>query len=200
MIAKKAILSTGLMLGCICLATAQGYYDDDIYYDPSKDTKSKQINASVQKERKLRQQQEAAEQQRLQQQAYQQLYQQYYGNYDPTLGGGDFAAADTYAPDASGSMRNVDEYNRRGNYSRRDTSAQALPKQDEFAYTQRIEKYHNPDIISSVNDPELVDYYYSSANSQPEINIYMTTPGCGPYYNAWAWNAWDPYWYGPSWS
>ncbi len=30
MIAKKAILSTGLMLGCICLATAQGYYDDDI--------------------------------------------------------------------------------------------------------------------------------------------------------------------------
>ena len=159
------------MLGCVFTAMAQSYYDDDIYYDPSKDTKTKQVNAAVQKARQQRQQQEAARQKALQQQAYQQVYQQYYGNYDPTLGGEDFAAADTYKPTAGGSARDVDEYNRQGRSARRDSLSGQMAQPDEFAYTQRIEKFHNPDIISSVNDPDLVDYYYSSAASQPNINI-----------------------------
>ncbi|MCM1021923.1 MAG: hypothetical protein NC343_06590 [Muribaculum sp.] len=203
MIAKKVILLTGLMLGSICSAMAQSYYDDDIYYNPDKDTKSKQINAAVQKNRQLRQQQETAQQQRLQQQAYQQLYQQYYGNYNPDLGGGDFAAAGTYTPETKGTSRDVDEYNRRGTTPTVEKTdsipLSALTQPEEFAYTQRIEKYYNPDIIASTNDPDLVNYYYSSASSQPDINIYVSSPGWGGYYSPWAWSYWDPYWYGPSW-
>ncbi len=205
MIAKKAFITAILLAGCAGLASAQNsYYDDDIYYDASKDKTAKAKNEAHKKAKEEQRQRELEEQRQAEQQYYEQLYRAYYGNYDPTLGGHDFEGADAYTVNA-GSSRNVDEYNRAGKYGRRDTSATAQQASaDNFAYTRRIEKYHNGDIISDVNDPAVVEYYYSQ---QPDINIYVTTPSWG-YYSPWdwyygygypyRWNYWDWYW-GPSW-
>lgn len=67
-------------------ASAQGYYDDDIYFDPSKAKKE----------------QPAQKKQPAQQQAAQQPTQFYYdgASYVPWTGAGDFQAADSYAPPA----------------------------------------------------------------------------------------------------
>ncbi len=102
----------------------------------------------------------------------------------------------TCPPDAykvSGtSTRSVDEYNRRGQYATNDTTRQSMSK-DGFEYTRRIERFHNDDIVSTINDPELVDYYYS----QPEVNIIINSPGYwGP---SWAWNRWYSPWYWDPW-
>lgn len=206
MIAKKAFITAILLAGCAGLASAQNsYYDDDIYYDASKDKTAKAKNEAHKKAKEEQRQRELEEQRLAEQQYYEQLYRAYYGNYDPTLGGHDFESADTYTVTA-GSSRNVDEYNRAGKYARRDTSAVAQQASDDnFAYTRRIEKYHNGDIISDVNDPAVVEYYYSQ---QPDINIYVTAPSWG-YYSPWdwyygygypyRWSYWDWYW-GPSWS
>lgn len=184
MLAKKLLLLTSLLVGGVIMTRAQGFYDDDIYYDPAKDTKAKQEMAA-----------KAA------QKAAQQAAQY---NYDPTLGGHDYYGADAYQV-AGTSTRDVDEYNRRGAYAPADTTV-ADAKGDDFTYTRRIEKYHNGDIIADINDPELVEYYYSS---QPDVNIIINAPGYGwgspwgyNYYawnSPWYWNSWDWYW-GPSWS
>lgn len=154
MLAKKLLLLTSLLVGGVIMTRAQGFYDDDIYYDPAKDTKAKQEMAA-----------KAA------QKAAQQAAQY---NYDPTLGGHDYYGADAYQV-AGTSTRDVDEYNRRGAYAPADTTV-ADAKGDDFTYTRRIEKYHNGDIIADINDPELVEYYYSS---QPDVNIIINAPGYG---------------------
>lgn len=206
MIAKKALLTAILFAGCVSFASAQNsYYDDDIYYDASKDRTVKARNEAHKKAKEEQRRREEEEQRLAEQQYYDQLLRAYYGNYDPTLGGHDFEGADAYTVNA-GSDRNVDEYNRAGKYAQRDTSAYAQQAAtDDFAYTRRIEKYHNGDIISEVNDPAVVDYYYSS-QSQPDINIYVTSPSWS-FYSPWdwyyghpyRWSYWDWY-YGPSWS
>ena len=154
MIAKKAFFTAILLAGCAGLASAQNsYYDDDIYYDASKDKKVKAQNEAHKKAKEEQRKREAEQQRMAEQQYYDQLYRAYYGNYDPTLGGHDFEGADAYTVNA-GSTRNVDEYNRAGKYARRDTiSPRQQNGSDDFAYTRRIEKYHNGDIISDVNDP-----------------------------------------------
>ena len=177
MVGKKLLLSIAMLGAGIMSVSAQGYYDDDIYYDPAKDTKAKQEKLELAKRK-----QAAA--------AARQYYNQ--NNYDPTLGGHDYAGADTYAVTGT-SSRDVDEYNRRGKYAQADTTAGRQAMTDDFAYTRRIEKYHNSDIISDINDPALVEYYYST---QPEVNIIINSSG---WYSPWAWNYYDWYW-GPSWS
>ncbi len=191
----KAFLTLSLCVGALSVS-AQGFYDDDIYYDASKDTKAKEEIAAHKKaveEERIRQQQEYEAQMN-----YLRSLANRQNTYNPNLGGGDYAAADTYALPGTGSARNVDEYNRRGAYasSSSDSATSALANDDEFAYTRRIERFHNGDIIASVNDPELVDYYYSTA-SQPDINIYVVNPG----WNRWnyGWNYWGPSWYDPWW-
>lgn len=175
MLAKKLLLLTSLLVGGVIMTRAQGFYDDDIYYDPAKDTKAKQEMAA-----------KAA------QKAAQQAAQY---NYDPTLGGHDYYGADAYQV-AGTSTRDVDEYNRRGAYAPADTTV-ADAKGDDFTYTRRIEKYHNGDIIADINDPELVEYYYSS---QPDVNIIINAPGYG-WGSPWGYNyyAWNSPWYWNSW-
>ncbi|WP_304633156.1 hypothetical protein [uncultured Muribaculum sp.] len=168
-----------LLTGGAFVASAQSYYDDDIYYDASKDTKPKQVKPKKQ----------------------QPVYEDYYyqNNYDPTLGGHNMPGSDAYKVSGT-STRSVDEYNRRGQYATNDTTRQSMSK-DGFEYTRRIERFHNDDIVSTINDPELVDYYYS----QPEVNIIINSPGYwGPswawnrWYSPWYWDPWDWGW-GPSW-
>lgn len=96
MLAKKLLLLTSLLTGGFIISHAQGFNDDDIYYNPAKDTKAKQEMA------------DKAARKAAQQAA------QY--NYDPTIGGHDFYGADAYQVVGS-STRDVNEYNRRGAYA-----------------------------------------------------------------------------------
>lgn len=206
----KAFLTSLLAVAVAIGASAQSYYDDDIYYDASKDTKAKQEIAAHKKaveQERIRQQQ-----QRDNEMAYWRAVVNQSGNYNPELGGDDYAAADTYALPGTGSARNVDEYNRRGAYAPSAQYGDSTAGADDFAYTRRIERFHNGDVIASANDPDLVDYYYAAEQSQPDVNIYLVSPGWsswwGPswYYDPWYYDPWWPrsYWswnyWGPSWS
>ena len=158
MIGKKLLFAAALLVGTAVSSYGQGYYDDDIYYDPAKDTKAKH---------------EKAKQAKLERQAAEAAAIARMSTYDPTLGGHDFAGADTYTVTGT-SSRDIDEYNRRGKYAAADSTRRGQGVNDDFAYTRRIEKYHNADIISDINDPALVEYYYSSS---PEVNIIINSPG-----------------------
>lgn len=156
----------------IGIMSAQGYYDDDIYYDPSKDKKA---------------QEKAVVTHTYSVQEYQQSY--------PVE---DYPAADTYVLPAATNNWDVDRYNRRHEVN--DTlaasvqAADSLAAKGDFAYTRRLEKFYNPEIVINTDDPELIDYYYNSA--QPDITINIGTP---TYYgSSWSW-AWDP-WYTPLWA
>ena len=158
------------------LAAAQDF-EDDIYYNPSK-TQKKTVKAVTVK------------------------------NYQPTP---DYPAADTYTPGAytfssNPSTRDIDEYNRRTTPALRDTITVNADTLGEFLYTQRIEKFHNPDVVTQTGDADLIDYYYSQPQTTSSVNIYVNN---GPYWNSWnypyrySWAYYDPwYWnsWGPSWS
>lgn len=120
---------------------------------------------------------------------------------------GDYAAADTYAPSTQGLNVDVDTYNRRGMFAPIDsvTPAQSIQSED-FAYTRRIEKYHNSDIVSGSQDDELQAAYYATQTQQPtEINVYVieTAPSWTSwwgspywsysYYDPWNWGYYRPY-------
>ncbi|MDE6514244.1 MAG: hypothetical protein K2L05_08690, partial [Muribaculaceae bacterium] len=175
-------------------ASAQGYFDDDIYFDAKKAKKEKAEKAE--KAEKLQKQQPVK------------------------------AAAtveSSVADYGTGSTRAVDEYNRRGSYKPQQAATTDLG--ENFQYTRRIERFSNPDIVISSNDPDL-QYYYSYADDElagstgtasPTLNIYVSNPDPWDNYmnryfydSAWAWAvrpAWyysNPWWsynyWGPTWS
>lgn len=177
---------------------AQGFYDDDIYYDASKAKKEKQEKA-VEAARKAAR-----------------------ANYIPSGPVTDYPGADTYVVN-SGSTRDVDEYNRRytvDSSGREVTDSVSLDQLtgSDFANTRRIERFSNPDIVSGSGDGELMDYYYAS-QSQPSTTVIINNVDpwyyggiYSPWYNGyysynpwrWGWSSWypgyyDP-WFGPSWS
>ena len=107
-------------------------------------------------------------------------------NYIPTA---DYPAADTYST-GSYSMqpvtRHVDEYNRRGNYRySSDTVTVNADTLGDFLYTRRLERFHNPDVVTNTGDDELIDYYYSqpAATTSSNVNIYVNADPY--YYNTW---------------
>lgn len=137
----------------------------------------------------------------------------------------DYPAADTYTINGTRTI-SVDDYNRRGIFATDSLSADTAAT--DFRYTRLIEKYYNPDIVTSQNDPELANIYYLEPD---QVNIYVNTPSGYwgydylspyaswnlsfgyPYYNnywrwssPWYWNTWyDPYWswswgWGPGWA
>lgn len=99
----------------------------------------------------------------------------------------------------------VDTYNRRGQFLVADTiDASNDSISDTYAYTRRIERFHNGDIVSGSGDQDLIYTYYS----EPEVNVYVINASpwsAYGYYNPWSpwpyrpigWNSW---YYGPSWS
>lgn len=202
MIAKKVLLLVSLMTGSCLASYAQ--YDDDIYYNPAK---SKKTQTTTVKKSSARSTSAGS--------AANNAYNGYgvSGNsnggstYNYNLGGADYAPADSYQV-AGTSTRDVDEYNRRGAYSQNDSAAGISEQPEDYKYTRRIEKYYNEDIIADVNDPAIVESYYSSA---PDVTINVISPGYGWYSpwwywnDPWYWNSWGPSWswnwgWGPSWS
>lgn len=174
---KKIFVVAAAVLGSVGLISAQGYNDDDIYYNPDKEVKKKPEPVVVKTQ---------------------------------TVTVIDYPAADTYGVHTTGAVRDVDEYNRRMPVE----SDSTLKTQGEtFEYTRRIERFYDPQVVVSLDDPELVEYYYASA--QPEVNIIVgstsfTDPWLwnfgwySPYsYSYWGWNSWYcgyPYsWWRPSW-
>ena len=96
----------------------------------------------------------------------------------------------------------VDAYNRRGTVAAPDSSAALIT--DNFGYTRRIQRFHNPDIIEQAGDT-VAEYYYASP-SEKDINLYVINNvdpvgGYSPYYNPYSWsypwNSWN--WYAPGW-
>lgn len=186
-------------------AFAQGYYDDDIYYDASKSKK----------EKKAQQKKQTVSKQ-----------SSYYGNRNNSgYQVADYPAADTYTVNGSLNM-DVDTYNRRGQFLVPDSIPADSLENGDFTYTQRIERFHNPDIVSGSEDQELRDYYGYAMQQPQNVNIYVIDNNPWNYYgpswswrygNPWYWNswgpswslswgwyswAWDPYWswgWGPSW-
>ncbi|MDE6043164.1 MAG: hypothetical protein K2G07_06435, partial [Muribaculaceae bacterium] len=97
----------------------------------------------------------------------------------------DYPAADTYTPAAgSGLNMSVDEYNRRGAYANGTPADSTAAEADAFAYTRRIERFHNPDIVAESDDDEFVEYYYATDPVVLNVNVIDVNP-------------WD--WWGPSW-
>ncbi|MDE5845232.1 MAG: hypothetical protein K2H44_07600 [Muribaculaceae bacterium] len=114
----------------------------------------------------------------------------------------------------SGSTRNIDEYNRRNQTAAGQHSSN--DQVEDFAYTRQIERFYNPEVVSSSKDADLQEYYYYSQTEKPQttVNIYLEpnyrwwSPSW--YYgwnNPWSWNwGWgydpwlDPWYAGPSWS
>lgn len=104
----------------------------------------------------------------------------------------------------------IDEYNRRGQFLVTDTVAAANDSvsADTYAYTRRIERFYNGDVVNGSGNQELIDSYYNTAGNT-DINVYVVNPSPWGYYNGWynpwspwAWNSlyWNNYFYGPSWS
>jgi hypothetical protein len=179
---KANILFKGLaaiaLLGLPILASAQDY-EDDIYYNPSKSTKSKTTTTTKKTT----------------------TQRSYTNNY---VSQPDYAAADTYYYN-SGSTRDVDEYNRHSNSAYADTliSGPDSLGVNEFGYTRRIERFHNPNVVVNTGDSELIDYYYSTDASSDDctnINVYVVEDPF--YYSSWrypyyGWSRWNRWCYSP---
>lgn len=159
-------------------ASAQGFYDDDIYDSGKKKT-------TTVKQTKSASRTAADPIPSLSGTGF------YYGGDGNIYA--EYPAADSYSYN-SGNVRDVDEYNRRGFFAR--SGVDSIPADslaDYFAYTRRLEKFHNPDVVSGSSDADLQAYYYES---QPaNVNIYVNN---SPFYNPWGWNSFYSPW--PSWS
>lgn len=117
-----------------------------------------------------------------------------------------YPGADTYAaPAGSGLKVDVDEYNRRGQFLvSTDTASTDTVGQDAdtFAYTRRLERYYNPDIVNGSGDSDLINYYYATEPAS-DINVYVvntwpTWPAYSSWYSPWYVSPW--YWPSYSWS
>lgn len=116
------------------------------------------------------------------------------------------AAQDNYRVE-----RDVDEYNRRGNYGKmydidingdtiyldNDSIYNDSIYDEAFANTRRIERFYNPDIIILSDDDELVELYYDDT---PTINLIVGSDwGFGSSYG-WGYTSFYPWytgWYDP---
>lgn len=171
-IKKTLLLSLLVTVAGVC--RAQGYYDDDIYFDSSKD---KDKNIELAKKQKEAARKRAA-------------------NAVILYPVADFPAADTYAPEGT-STRSVDEYNRRGIFAKDSLAHDSLGNVTDFAYTRQIERFYNPEIVKGSADAELAGLYYA----QPAyVNISVNVPYSTYWGYPYGWSGWyDPWYYSSYW-
>lgn len=188
--AKKAqtrMLPALALMALPTLAIAQGYYDDDIYYNPSKET-PKPVQTTKTNTKATT----------------------YYS--DPL----DYPAADTYIVN-TGSTRDVDEYNRHGQFLVPDSvKTETTTTTDTYANTRKIQRFHNEGIVDGMSNDDYATYVITNP---AQLNIYVESPLYTSFYNPlyspfgyygyrspyWSlsWGYYDPWfydpWYGPSW-
>ena len=122
-------------------------------------------------------------------------------------------------------LRNVDEYNRHigsGDLLAQNAVGDTVGVDstiagggDAFQYTERIRRFHNPDVIAESEDSDAVDLY---VYTRPDVNIIVGTPttayvspwGATVSFNTWGWGLsvydpwfdpwyYDPWYYRPYW-
>lgn len=169
----KRMIKSLLLLAVIAApvwASAQEW--DDIYYNPSKDKKTK-----AKSDKKTQQVVEPA----------------------------DFVAAGSYSGTwNTQNLRSDDEYNRR--YQVVDTLAvdSMADESQNFTYTRRIERFHNPDVVVETGNEDLVDWYYNQQETPQSvvvINVENNPWNWYPYgYRSWfrPYGLYSSYW-GPTW-
>ena len=88
----------------------------------------------------------------------------------------------------SNNVRDVDTYNRQAPANRPNQTSNV--EQDDFEYTKRITRFHNPEAVT-INNPEYV-YIYNDTPSEPNptINIRVTQR-----WNPWDYSYFTPYYY-----
>ncbi|MDE6310444.1 MAG: hypothetical protein K2L96_01330 [Muribaculaceae bacterium] len=171
-------------------------YDDDLYYSPAKAEKQKK---------------EAAAKQRAAAEKARKEYEARIARQDS------MTAAYSEAHPMSGLDMNVDSYNRHGSFlvgeMPADTTGLHIAGLTDFAYTRRIERFHNDSIVTQNPDEELQEYYYAATAAQENptvVNIYVNngwpySSFYGGYYAPrygwpWVWNYawnWGLGWYDP---
>lgn len=200
----KANLLNMLLMSCVTTFSVAAQDYDDIYYDSSQESASPAKVETVESDN--------AKQAVL------------------TVDDGvvaDYFTADQTADWNGGNivdLRDVDEYNRRGGgnsgYAGQDetagevaadSSAIAGENGDTFQYTERIRRFHDPDVIADLDDEETVDLY---VYTRPDVNIIVGSPttayvspwGATLSFNTWGWYDvwydpwyWDPWYYRPYW-
>jgi hypothetical protein len=170
------VLVAAVMAATPALAFAQDYYEDDIYYNPTKKTEKQQQRQQVVSKASTTNQRYTAP-----------IY--YAGTQN------DYAAADTYALPTGRTDISVDDYNRNGQFLVADSVAtDSLNTNDSFAYTRRIERFYNQDVVASSDDETLKDYYYSE-DPVTQLNVYVIDPTWGWYGSPWAWRYYTPWYY-----
>lgn len=184
------------------VANAQGYYDDDIYYDASKAKKEQKTVKPA------KQSSQAA--------------QYYYdgAQYVPWNNVGEYQSADTYQVSGT-STRDVDEYNRHSPsvQPKETTDSITLQQFEALSNTRNLARFHNSEEAQAAYAENADTYaydggsdnYYASAQPTTTVNLNIVGGYGYPYYpyygSPWYWNRWgydpwwgyDPYW-GPSWS
>lgn len=193
---KYALLS--MTLGVVSVSGfASNYEEDDIYFQakPSKEKKDKKTSTS-------------------------QSYSTAGSNTASSYLNNDANAPFHYelvSSNATSNGLNIDEdaYNRRNTDDESTASMPDYANGDDFTYTRRLEKFHNPDIVINSGDDDLITYYYTPQDDATSVvNIYINNDynypynWRSPYYNWYtpAWNyycgspwGWNWSW-GPSWS
>lgn len=183
---SKRVSALAIAASVCAVAMAQSYYDDDIYYDASKTKTVKTQKTQTTNASR---------------------------NVSGSSVSGDYLPADNYNVSMVNSRNvDVDTYNRRGQFLVQDENASENIENGDFTYTQRIERFHNPDVVSGSGDTELKEVY-SYAMQQPQnINIYVIDNDPWNYYGpSWSWRYGNPwYWdtfypsyawgWGPSWN
>ena len=157
-------VALGIVAATAPFAAAQDY-DDDLYYTPSQAKKDRQARQAAEL---ARQQAQAAANQ--------------------AAGLGD---ADSYTEGSSLPRSvDVDTYNRR--YSSTSAESSLQPQTDNFSYTRRIERFHNPNVVTASGDTTLMDYYAESP-SQQDINVYVIN-SIDPIGSYMPWSYYNSYW------
>ncbi|MDE6693618.1 MAG: hypothetical protein K2K05_09560, partial [Muribaculaceae bacterium] len=139
--AQARLLSAMALMALPTIASAQNYYDDDIYYNPSKE-----IAKPIQTTKTTT------------------TTPTYYG--DPL----DYPAADTYIVN-TGSTRDVDEYNRRGQFLVTDSVVtETVTTTDTYANTRKIQRFHNEGIIDGISNDDYATYVITDP---AVLNVYV---------------------------
>ncbi|MDE6528063.1 MAG: hypothetical protein K2L78_03340, partial [Muribaculaceae bacterium] len=178
-------------------AHAQGYYDDDIYYDASKAAKETKKKGKASAGTNAN--------------ANAASGMQYYydgAQYVPWNNVGDYQAADTYNVTGT-STRDVDEYNRRTTAVQHKELPDSITLEqfEEMSNTKNLARFHDSQEARDAYEANAydADYYGGggsyAAPSQTVVNLNVIDPFYS-YTSPWYWNSWryyDPFW-GPSWS
>lgn len=222
---SKVLIVPAMLCATAFMTSAQGYYDDDLYYDASK-AKKESPKAAPTKTAKPSSNFGGTTA------SASGMYYYDGAAYVPWDSVGDFRPADSYLPTGS-STRDVDEYNRRGSYLASQPDSISLQDFEEMSATEQLARFGNSQVakdalasqdgITTENYADIYNAGYSSGydagyNAGPQtalsINFGAGYPyGYYSYYNTWGWpyyswrnpcNWYNPWWgwdyYYPAWS